>query len=233
MTRKLYSITSIFRTGAFAFISAFLIMTPVFGEVCAQDSLSTSHSKEILFGGGFIIPLHPEVYSDAATGIGIEAEAGLGFVISDQITLTGLLGIGHIPAGYKIEPEYLEICSDQYKFESLLLLFGMCDARMYTVPNENQQVRPYVLAGAGVLNANQKSIFTERDIESFRCIILDGYEKRISKWSLMANGGFGLDVSLEDKNFTMLFQARYIWVMDAIFENMQNIVVEMMACIHL
>lgn len=233
MAWKIHRIVIMFRFIVFLSACIFTNAIPLHGTVCAQDPTPKSHRREILFGGGFLIPTHPDVYADAATGIGVKAETGLGFVLSDQITMAGWIGVGYVPAGYKFEPEFLEICSDQYEFESLIYFYGMSDVRMYTVPDEDQEVRPYILAGAGIWNARQKSTFTERDLENFQCIILQKDEDKTSKWSLAASGGFGLDVSIEDKNFTLLFQAKYLWVMDAIFDNMQNVVVEMIAAFRL
>jgi hypothetical protein len=223
----------IIRYGILASISAIVMVTIPFDKGCAEESQPSSPVKEILFGGGFIVPIHPEEYADAATGIGVRAEAGLGFYISKYVAFYSRIGIGYMPAGYKIEPEFLEICSDQYTFESIVFLHGMGDLRIYLLPDENHQIRPFILSGAGVLNARQKTTFTTRDMENFRCIILDEREEKISKWSFAANGGFGMQISIEDVPFQLIFQSRYMWVKDAIFDNMQNIVVEMAAVIHL
>jgi hypothetical protein len=200
--------------------------------VHCKDQDSASPVTEILVDGGFIIPIHPEDYADAATGIGIETGAGVGFTVSNHVVFSSRFGIGYVPSGYKIEPEVLEICSDQYEFESLIFFYGMGDWRIYTVSDKSQQLRPYLLAGAGLWNARQKFVFTERDFDTdtFQCTIQEESSKKISKWSFAANGGFGLEISIDKAPFDLLIQARYLWVNKAIFENMQNIVVEMVAC---
>jgi hypothetical protein len=231
MAWKSPGITSILRSGVTPAVCALLLLVPCAGA--AQNALLQSQEKDVFFGGGFIIPIHPEVYTDAATGIGVRTITGLGVVLSDRFTVTGQFGIGYVPAGYKIEPEFLELCSDQYEFESLIFLYGMSDLRIYTVPDENRQVRPYILAGTGIWNTRQNTTFTARDSLNYQCIILDESSETISKWSIAANGGFGLEISIEQAPFNLFIQARYFWVKDAIFKNMQNIMVEMVASFHL